>query len=192
MFIFPKFAHLFDIITNFFYMNTKKAVFLDRDGVLNEERGDYTYQISDFLICEGVKEALMTLKNAGFLLIVITNQGGIDKGVYTKKEVWACHQYLQEQTGYLIEDLYYSPYHSDFNNSLSRKPKTLMLERAIAKYKLNPSISFMIGDSLRDMQAAKKLGIKCVKLGKKIDFEVDLYAQNLLEASKWIIEQKLL
>jgi len=172
-------------------MNMKKAVFLDRDGVLNEERGDYTFRLEDFVVCKGVKEALTVLKNAGFLLIVVTNQGGIDKGLYTKKEVLLCHQYLQEQTGYLIDDLYYSPYHSDFTNSLSRKPQTLLFEKAIAKYNINPTWSFMVGDSLRDMQAAACLGIKCVKIGEEIDFEVDKYASNLLEASKWIIAQKL-
>jgi D-glycero-D-manno-heptose 1,7-bisphosphate phosphatase len=172
-------------------MNMKKAVFLDRDGVLNEERGDYTFRIEDFIICEGVREALIRLKNAGFLLIVITNQGGINRGFYTKEDVLLCHQYLQEQTGYLIDDLYYSPYNSHFTNSLSRKPQTLLFEKAIAKYNINPAWSFMVGDSLRDMQAAACLGIKCVKIGEKIDFEVDKYASNLLEASKWIIDQKL-
>ena len=171
-------------------MKTEKAVFLDRDGVLNEERGDYTFRLEDFTICRGVKEALDMLKKADFLLIVITNQGGIDKKLYTKNEVLACHQYLQEETGYLIDDFYYSPYHSNFNNSLSRKPQTLMLEKAISKYRINPSDSFMVGDSLRDMQAATTLGIKCIKIGNVIDFKVDKYALNLLEASKWILEQK--
>ena len=172
-------------------MKTKKAVFLDRDGVLNEERGDYTFRLEDFVICQGVKEALIMLKNANFLLIVVTNQGGIDKGLYSKKEVLVCHQYLQEEMGYLIDDLYYSPYHSDFNNSLSRKPQSLMLERAIAKYKILPSRSFMVGDSLRDMQAAAALGVRCIKIGETIDFKVDKYAANLLEASEWIVEQKI-
>lgn len=171
-------------------MKNKKAVFLDRDGVLNEERGDYTFRLEDFIICNGVKEALEMLKNAGFLLIVITNQGGIDKGLYSKKEVLACHQHLQEQTGNLIDDLYYSPYHSDFNNSLSRKPQTLMIEKAIAKYNINPACSFMVGDSLRDMQAAAKLGIKCIKIGEPIVLKVDRYANSLLEASQWITKQK--
>lgn len=170
-------------------MHTQKAVFLDRDGVLNEERGNYTYRLDDFVICKGAAEALQILKNAGFLLIVITNQGGIDKGLYTKNEVIACHNYLQKQTGNLLDDLYYSPYHPDFNNSLSRKPKTLMLEKAIAKYNINPINSFMVGDSLSDMQAAARLGIQCIKIGEKIDWEVSFYANNLLEATKKIVEQ---
>lgn len=171
------------------FFSLQKAVFLDRDGVLNEERGAYTYRLEDFRICVGVEDALKMLKSAGFLLIVVTNQGGIDKGLYTKNEVFACHQYLQEQTGCQIDDLYYSPYHSDYNNSLSRKPKTLMLERAMAKYNISPSCSFMVGDSLRDMQAAEKLGMKCIKIGEKIDFPVHYYANNLLDAAKWIVDR---
>lgn len=167
-------------------MQIQKAVFLDRDGVLNEERGDYTFRLEDFKICDGVPEGLKMLKEAGFWLIVITNQGGIDKGIYTKREVIACHQYLQEQTGFLIDDLYYSPYNTNYNNSLSRKPQTLMLERAIAKYNISPLVSFMVGDSLRDMEAAASLQIKCIKIGNAIDFKVDYYAQNLLEAAQWI------
>ncbi|GAB4124641.1 MAG: hypothetical protein OHK0045_02130 [Raineya sp.] len=164
----------------------QKAVFLDRDGVLNEERGEYTFRLEDFKICAGVAEGLKILKKAGFLLLVITNQGGIDKGIYTKKEVLACHQYLQEQTGFLIDDLYYSPYYTQYNNSLSRKPQTLMLERAIAKYNINPLASFMVGDSLRDMEAAASMQIKCIKIGNTIDFKVYHYAKNLLEAAQWI------
>jgi len=166
----------------------QKAVFLDRDGVLNEERGEYTYRLEDFIIPEGTLEALTTLKKAGFLLIVITNQGGIAKGLYTAQDVLNCHQFLQEKCNFLIDDIYYSPYHEAYSQSLSRKPDSLMLERAIAKYNINPHISWMVGDSLRDMIPAQKLGIKTIKIGKKIDLTVDFYAENLWEASKRILK----
>lgn len=166
----------------------QKAIFLDRDGVLNEERGEYTYTPEDFIIPEGTIEALQKLKNAGFLLIVITNQGGIAKGLYTVQDVLNCHTYLQQQCGFLIDDLYYSPYHEAYSNSLSRKPDSLMLEKAIAKYKINPTLSWMVGDSLRDMIPAQKLGIRTIKIGKKIDLHVDFYAENLWEASKQILK----
>lgn len=165
----------------------QKAIFLDRDGVLNEERGEYTYKVDDFIIPEGTIEALKNLKEAGFLLIVITNQGGIAKGLYTVQDVLKCHEYLQQQCGRLIDDLYYSPYHEAYSNSLSRKPDSLMLERAIAKYKIKPELSWMVGDSLRDMIPAQKLGIKTIKIGKKIDMNVDFYAENLKEASEKIL-----
>jgi D-glycero-D-manno-heptose 1,7-bisphosphate phosphatase len=62
----------------------QKCVFLDRDGVLNRERGDYTYTLEDFEVLPGVPEALALLKQNGYMLIVVTNQGGIAKGLYTK------------------------------------------------------------------------------------------------------------
>jgi D-glycero-D-manno-heptose 1,7-bisphosphate phosphatase len=167
----------------------QKAVFLDRDGVLNEERGEYTYKIEDFIIPKGVTEALKILKEKGFLLIVITNQGGIAKGAYTAQDVLNCHLYLQQQCGYLIDDLYYSPYNEVYSNSLSRKPDSLMLERAIAKYNISAHNSWMIGDSLRDIIPAKKLGIRTVKIGEKVDYFVDIYAENLWDATHKILSE---
>lgn len=164
-----------------------KAIFLDRDGVLNEERGDYTFRKEDFLVPSGVAKALLHLKAAGFLLIVISNQGGIAKGLYGPEDVENCHQILQQECDFLIDDLYYSPYHEQYSQSLSRKPDSLMIERAIAKYTIDPTQSWMIGDSSRDMLAAQKLGIKTIKIGNKIDLPVDGYAENLWQAAGSIL-----
>ena len=90
-----------------FMMN--KCIFLDRDGVLNVDRVDYVYRVEDFIIPEGTIEALQKLKNAGYLLIVITNQSGIAKGIYTREDVMKCHRYLQEQCGNILDDIYFSP-----------------------------------------------------------------------------------
>lgn len=87
-----------------------KCIFLDRDGVLNEDRADYVYRIEDFIIPDGVAEALAQLKAAGYMLIIITNQAGIAKGLYTRDDVMACYQYLQDQCGHLIDDIYYCPH----------------------------------------------------------------------------------
>src|SRR5689334_7180994 len=126
----------------------RPAIFLDRDGVLNVERGDYTYKLADFIVCPGVAEALQKLKQAGYLLIVVTNQGGIAKGIYTKADMQACHQKLQQETGNLIDAIYYSPDHPFVSKSLSRKPASLMLEKAIAKFNTDLGNSFIIGDQL--------------------------------------------
>lgn len=167
----------------------KKAVFLDRDGVLNVERGEYTYKIEDFILEYKVCEALQKLKKAGFLLIVITNQGGIAKGLYTAQEVWQCHYFFQEKCGNLIDDLYYSPYNPDVTNSLSRKPESLLFERAIARYGIEPSLSYMIGDSDRDMIPAQKLGIKTIKIGTNSALQVDFCAENLWKAVEWLLKK---
>ena len=115
-----------------------KCIFLDRDGVLNVERGDYTYEPEDFIIEDRVPEAIQLIKEAGYLAIVITNQAGISKGLYTRKQMQACHGILMEKTGHLIDHIYYSPYHPSFSESLTRKPETLMIEKAIAKFDIDP------------------------------------------------------
>jgi D-glycero-D-manno-heptose 1,7-bisphosphate phosphatase len=165
-----------------------KCVFLDRDGVLNQERGEYTFDIEDFIITKGVKTALEKLKKNNFLLIVITNQGGIAKGLYTREHVLDCHNFLQENTGYLLDALYYSPYHPNFTESLSRKPDTLMFERAISKFNIDPLKSWMIGDSDRDIISAEKLNIKGLRVNKPWEKHPE-YCNNLAEAVDLILSK---
>ena len=164
-----------------------KAIFLDRDGVLNEERGDYTWRKEDFIVRPDVPDALFLLKNAGFLLIVITNQGGINKGLYTAIDVLNCHQILQEKCNFLLNALYYSPYHQDFTQSLSRKPNSLLLERAISHFSIDVEQSYMVGDSPRDLAAAAKVGIKGFKIALNNPKNEENVYFNLLEVTKKII-----
>lgn len=169
-------------------MNSKACVFLDRDGVLNEERGEYSYRLEDFKIIEGVKEALQTLKDAGYLLIVITNQAGIAKGLYTAGDVMRCHEYLQDETGDLIDDIYFCPHHPVTTESLLRKPDSLMLEKAIAKHGIDPAKSWMVGDSERDIIAADKVGVKGILVNGKINQTTkDHICKNLLDAAESVI-----
>lgn len=168
-----------------------KCIFLDRDGVLNEDRTDYVYRVEDFIIPDGVPEALRLLKDAGYLLIVITNQAGIAKGLYTRDDVMACYHYLQEQCGQLIDDIYYSPHHPKYDTeSLTRKPGSLLLEKAIAKYNIEPDESWMIGDALRDMQAGRRVGVRTVRIADEAQLSPDCdgCAPNLLEASRFVLQ----
>jgi D-glycero-D-manno-heptose 1,7-bisphosphate phosphatase len=167
-----------------------KCVFLDRDGVINVDCVDYTYKVEEFVIIEGVHEALRKLKDAGYLLIVITNQSGIAKGIYDHTDVHLCHDYLQRETGHLIDEFYYSPYHEKHTASLTRKPGTLMFERAVAKYNINLAESWMIGDKERDLVPAKKLGLKTILLPEG-DYSTplaDFVKKDLLEAGNFILE----
>ena len=167
-----------------------KCVFLDRDGVLNEDRTDYVYRVDDFIIPQGVPEALRLLKDAGYLLIVITNQAGIAKGLYTRDDVMICYDYLQEQCGRLIDAIYYCPHHPNYNSeSLARKPGSLLLEKAMAKFEIEPNSSWMIGDALRDMQAGKRVGVRTVRIAHEpqLSTECDGCATNLLEASRLVL-----
>ena len=140
-----------------------KALFLDRDGVINRERGEYTYTVTDFEILPTVFRVLKTAQNMGYKLILITNQGGIAKGIYSHNDVHSVHEYLQtelQKNGIDLTDIYYSPHHQDYSKSLDRKPNSLMLEKAIAVYQIDPKQSFMIGDSERDIIASESVGVK--------------------------------
>jgi D-glycero-D-manno-heptose 1,7-bisphosphate phosphatase len=147
-------------------MTTNKCVFLDRDGVLNEERGDYTYKPADFVVIPGVVEALQALKARGYLLVVVTNQGGIAQGLYTRADVLACHDKLQQACGGIIDYLYYAPAHPSVSASLARKPDSLMLERALARFRIDPGQSWLVGDRLRDIAAARKAGVPAILVGQ--------------------------
>jgi D-glycero-D-manno-heptose 1,7-bisphosphate phosphatase len=146
-------------------MTKNKCVFLDRDGVLNEERGDYTYKTEDFVVVPGVVEALQLLKSRGYLLVVVTNQAGIAKGLYTRADVLACHDKMQQACGHLIDGLYYAPAHPSVSASLARKPDSLMLERALARFQIDPAQSWLVGDRLRDIAAARKVGVPAILVG---------------------------
>lgn len=140
-----------------------KAVFLDRDGVINLERGRYTCSPDDFFINEGIVESVKILNDNDFLVIVISNQGGIAKSLYTVSDVLAIHNRFCEilkTKKAVIDDFYFCPHHDSISKCLCRKPGSLLFEKAIAIYDIDTTASYMIGDSQRDIEAAEKAGIK--------------------------------
>ncbi len=148
-------------------LSDNKAVFLDRDGVLIRERGDYTWLLEDVKINEGVEESLKRLSDEGYLLIVISNQSGISKGLYTKQEADYIHLQLERNfnlKGIKIQEYYYCPHHPSVGNCICRKPDSLLLEKAIARFRIDPSKSWFIGDADRDIEAGKKAGVQTYKL----------------------------
>lgn len=164
-----------------------KCIFLDRDGVLNKDYVDYTYTLEKFSILPNVIEGLQRLKGEGYLLIVITNQSGIVKGIYGHEDVRICHDYFQKESGNLIDAFYYSPYHSTLSESLSRKPGSLMFEKAIAKFNIDVHQSWMIGDRDRDLVPARKLGIKTLHICDQDEgVECNGVVKDLVEAYEFI------
>ena len=165
-----------------------KCVFLDRDGVLNVDNVNYTWTTEAFIILPGVAEALKILKDKGYKLVIITNQSGIAKGVYKDEDVMNCHRYLQEKTGHLIDEIYYSPYHHTKTESLGTKPGTLNFEKAIAKFDIDPNQSFMVGDTERDLIPAKKIGLKTFLIPHRTPESAfaDITVDSLLEACNYI------
>ena len=140
----------------------KKAVFLDRDGVINRETGDYTWRMDDFELLDGVVPALKQLRDRGYDLFIITNQGGVAKGLYTLEDVEKLHLHLQEilgKEGILFKEIYYCPHHPDSGNCLCRKPGSLMIEKALARFRLDAASSYFIGDRDRDVEAGAGAGV---------------------------------
>ncbi|TSD66204.1 HAD family hydrolase [Inquilinus sp. KBS0705] len=140
-----------------------KAVFLDRDGVLNREMGDYVCKLEDFHILDNFA-ALKELQDRGYMLLVATNQGGLAKGWYTENELSKMHQHLKEvyqQHGVEITDFFYCPHHPNFTGDCDcRKPKPGLLLQGIEKYNVDPALSYFIGDRERDVEAGTAAGVK--------------------------------
>jgi D-glycero-D-manno-heptose 1,7-bisphosphate phosphatase len=150
----------------------RKALFLDRDGVLNHDPGDYTYSLNDFVILPTVMEALQLAVSKGFELVVVTNQAGISRGLYSKDEVDRIHDFFQSEckkNNVEILEFFYSVHHPDICNSLSRKPAGLWVERACAKYKFDKDASVMIGDRDRDVLCANAAGVRGIQMKQNGD-----------------------
>jgi len=144
-----------------------QAIFLDRDGVINFERGDYTFRIEDFSFVDGIIDACIEWTNKGYPIIIITNQGGIAKKRYGHKNVAVLHQHIIDQlseSGVSITDVYYCPHHSEIESCYCRKPKPLMIERALHQHNLKSENCVIIGDSDRDIDAANQAGVQGIKI----------------------------
>ena len=164
------------------------CIFLDRDGVINRDRVNYAYRLPDFEILPRVPEALRRLKAAGYRLVIVTNQSGIAKGIYTREQMQTCHNFMNMVTGHLVDEIYYAPYHPSVSESLTRKPDSLMFERAIARFGIDPARSWMIGDKERDLVPAQKLGIPGILVdGETASTIAQSQVASLWDAAEWIL-----
>ncbi len=139
-----------------------KAVFLDRDGVINESilisGKPYAPRNSlEFKLLPGVKDALMSLRKAGYLNVVITNQPDVATGKQSKEEIEALHEYLCQD---LAIDLIVTCYHTDAEKCACRKPNTGMLTDAANDLDIDISQSYMVGDRWRDIECGQRAGCK--------------------------------
>lgn len=146
-----------------------KAVFIDRDGVINNDEGHYyIFKPDDFKINKDIIEGFKSLINAGYKLIIVTNQGGVAKGEYSEDDIKKVHKYLQDQlrkNNIVLTAIYYCPHHNSVSECECRKPKPGMILRAIDEHQIDASKSFLIGDSKRDIEAGEKAGLKqCYKI----------------------------
>ena len=150
-----------------------KAVFLDRDGTINVEK-NYLYKIEDFEFLPGVIDGLKLLQEAGFLLIIITNQSGIARGYYNEEDFDRLNHWMLEQlknAGVIISRVYYCPHLPDAPVEMyrkdcdCRKPKLGMFDQAIRDYNIDISLSYAIGDKLRDCAVCENTSCKGFLVG---------------------------
>lgn len=150
-----------------------KAVFFDRDGTINSDEGHYyIYKPEDFVFNPGVIEGMKRLQDAGYLLFVITNQGGVAKGIYTQEDIEKVHQKMYDELsahGVTITKIYYCPHHESVSTCVCRKPSPYLVNRAIREFHIDKQISWFIGDSSRDMECAEAAGVHPVRIHKNQD-----------------------
>ncbi len=143
----------------------KKILFLDRDGVINLEKGVHTFRPEDFILNDDIPESLKIAQDKGYLLVVITNQSGIAKGMYGHEDVKKLneklHDELKKSSVYLTE-IYYCPHHPDTGKCLCRKPGSLLLEKALARFQADPAKCLFIGDKERDVVAGSGAGVPSI------------------------------
>ncbi|MDO6427260.1 D-glycero-beta-D-manno-heptose 1,7-bisphosphate 7-phosphatase [Thalassotalea sp. 1_MG-2023] len=144
-----------------------KALFLDRDGIINVDHG-YVYQQQDFEFTEGIFELCQHATKLGYLLIVITNQSGIARGKYTEADFLTLTEWMKttfNQHNCLITDVFFCPHHPTkgkgeyLKTCQCRKPEPGLILQAATKYNIDLSQSVFIGDKVSDMQAAESAGI---------------------------------
>ena len=148
----------------------KRAVFLDRDGTINVEK-DYLYKIEDFEFIPGAPEAIKKLKDAGFLVIVVSNQSGVARGYYDEHAVETLHRHIQDELavfGTSVDAFYFCPHHPDKGIGAyrvdcdCRKGSPGMLLQAAEEHDVDLQQSYMVGDKLADIEAGQRAG--CVPI----------------------------
>jgi len=144
----------------------RRAVFLDRDGTINIDRG-YVYRAEEFELIPGATEAIRRLRDAGFLVIVVTNQAGIARGLYGEADVHALHRHLDDllkRAGTTVDAYFYCPHHPEKGaepyrrECACRKPLPGMLHQAAVDFNIDLGRSYLVGDKLSDVLAGLAAG----------------------------------
>jgi D-glycero-D-manno-heptose 1,7-bisphosphate phosphatase len=173
-------------------VNQRRAIFLDRDGVLNQllpggPAGASPQSVAETVIYSDVPEALTRLRKAGFLLIVTTNQPDVARGKQTRAGVETIHAYLAEQLP--LDDIQVC-YHDDADDCACRKPKPGMIRAAVQRHGIDATASYMIGDRWRDVDAGLAAGCMTILIERGHQEELRgkpaMVVSSLGEAAAWI------
>ncbi len=152
-------------------MNTPwQLIILDRDGVINQDSDDYIKSVDEWHALPGSLEAIATVNQQNSPVVLCTNQSGVGRGLFDEPTLHAIHDKLTHQLethGGHVDNIYYCP-HTPQNNCDCRKPKAAMYLQALSDFQATPEHTLVVGDSLRDLQAAQTAGCQAVlvKTGK--------------------------
>lgn len=164
--------------------NMNKAVFLDRDGVINKKAPSHQYitRWGDFQFLQGVADTLRSLQGLGYILIVVTNQRGIARGMMTVYDLEEIHMKMSkvlEGQGVMITDILYCPH--DYEERCGcRKPEAGMILEAARRYNINLGHSFIIGDSISDIEAGRRAGLTTIFLRSEKSSNTNCYADYIV------------
>lgn len=180
--------------------NKQKAIFLDRDGTINKYVG-FLRNINDFVLIEGVAEAIKAINTSGYLAVIVTNQPVIARGEVTYEELNEIHNKMETllgKQGSYLDAIYYCPHHPDsgFDGEIKelkfdcdcRKPKPGLLLKAAEELNIDLSQSWMIGDSKNDIMAGRSAGCKTALIGSE-DYKQDITVDSLLTFANEIIKK---
>ena len=187
----------------------KPAVFIDRDGTVNEQMG-YINHLSRFIMLSGAAEAIKLLNSHQYLAIIVSNQSGVARGYYPIElvnEVHAHMRALMEKDGAIVDGIFFCPHH--INGSVPeysikcncRKPKTGLIEKACKAFDIDMTNSYVIGDRYSDIELAVRLDIRGILVTSgyglgdleyvfpRLSFSPAYVAKDLLHAVRWIIKK---
>ena len=179
-------------------MARSPAVFLDRDGVINVFPGPGKFVLNRemFEFMPGVYEGLVRLRRVGFALVLITNQSGVGRGLMTLDDLHGIHDKMQDGLGdQALDGIYYCHHHPD-EGCDCRKPSPNMILTASEDHGLDPSVSFVIGDSGRDIEMAHNAGCLAVLCRQNLPpsiesmeprYQPEAFARTFAEAVDWIL-----
>lgn len=177
----------------------KPAVFLDRDGTLNIDKG-YVHRVEEWEWIPGAIDAIAALKNAGFLVVVVTNQAGVARGYYTEADIDILHGKINEelkQYGAAIDRFYYCPHHPEFGTIREcdcRKPNPGMIYMAQQEMDVDLAGSWLVGDKMSDIQSGMAAGLRSIlvltgygHLDQALPGGTGLVVNDIAQASDYII-----
>jgi D-glycero-D-manno-heptose 1,7-bisphosphate phosphatase len=187
-----------------------RAVFLDRDGTINEEVG-YVNHIERFVLLPRVAQAIRILNQHGWKAVVVTNQSGVARGYFPESLIQRVHQKMQDllrKEGAHFDGIYYCPHHPDIGvppyrqKCRCRKPAPGLIEGAVKALDIDCAQSYMVGDRGVDIEFAHQIGVKAILVltgygkgeweyfGDQWKVRPDHVAEDLFEAVRWILQQE--